>query len=90
MTDHDVGRLTNLLDVAVTEAKFVAETVKAGDMELTPSRHLRWSTTVENRIELDAQALKKLYDDAKYYSRNLRVRVNARDNEGNFHRSLKT
>ena len=89
MTDHDVGRLTNLLDVAVTEAKFVAETVKAGDMELTPSRHLRWSTTVENRIELDAQALKKLYDDAKYYSRNLRVRVNARDNEGNFHRSLK-
>ena len=88
MSDHDVGRLSKLLGIAVAQAKFVVETLSPGDTELAPRRHLRWPMTVENRIEIDAQALRKLYDDAGHRSQTPRVIIKANDNAATFHRSL--
>ena len=88
MSGSDAERLSQMLDRTIAQAQFSVETLATGDMELTSRRHLRWPTTVENRTQLDAPALRKFYDEGKYGSRHLRVRVNGTDNETNFQHCL--
>ena len=88
MTDCDVGRLSRLLDTAVGQATFVVETIKAGDKELAPRRHLRWPTTVENSIELNAKTLRQFYNNPKYRRGNHEVRVTIRISTSKSHDSF--
>ena len=43
MSGCDTERLSDLLSKAISQVRFITETLVSGDMELTSQRHLRWS-----------------------------------------------
>ena len=75
MSEQVSEKLSELLDVAVSQSIFVIETVKAGDKELTSNRHLRWPNITENQIEVEAPLLQTAYEDHKNNDCDLKIKI---------------
>ena len=88
MSDDKVQHLARLLDCVVAQTEFVVETLRTGDMELKSNRQLGRSNTVEKRVELNAEGLRKLYGDIRNSNPNVRVTISAGENESNHRTSL--
>ena len=89
MSDHRIGRLSDLLARTIAQAKFVVETLEDTGLELTSQRHLRSSKTVVSTTEYDAPAFRKFSVDTGFNRKNIRARLVPYENQTEFDNSLR-